>query len=101
MIPYILKNHPHPRPQSGKVVMFKRRKAEDGDISSLKDIQKIYDYIRMLDAPGYPPAFLNKRRIHLEFFKAKIKNNKLLAQVGIEVIGDEASNDFSRGRSSG
>jgi methionyl-tRNA formyltransferase len=46
--------------QLGKVSYFKRRKSEDSNLELIKNsnLPKIYDFIRMLDAVGYPKAFL-------------------------------------------
>lgn len=83
MIPNMIKNNPKPKPQIGEVVEFKRRKIEDGDISDLNDMEKIYDHIRMLDAEGYPNAFLEKGKIKLEFSEAELKDDQLQAKVKI------------------
>ena len=46
---------------------------------------KIYDYIRMLDAEGYPKAFLNVDDYRLLFENAELSNGKLTATVTIEL----------------
>ena len=58
MIPYILENKPTPYKQTGDIVEFSRLKPKDGEILSSFSIKKIFDYIRMLDAEGYPNAFI-------------------------------------------
>jgi len=83
MIPYIIKKDPVPLPQKGKIVTFKRRKPFESDISKLHDIQKIYDYIRMLDAEGYPRAFFKTNKLKIEFFNASFDGKNLLADVKI------------------
>ncbi|MEL7633358.1 formyltransferase family protein [Sporomusa sphaeroides] len=72
-----------PKKQEGKVVSFKRRKPEDGNIGNLQELQKIFDYIRMLDADSYPRAFLNTKNLHLEFERATLKNGYINADVKI------------------
>lgn len=74
-----------PTPQKGEIVTFKRRKPEDGDISSLTDINEVFDYIRMLDAEGYPRAFLDIGQLHLEFERASLKDGHIKADVKIMV----------------
>ncbi len=64
-----------PSPQTGEIVLFKRRKQEDGNIAGLKNIMEIFDYIRMLDCEGYPNAFLETEFFRLEFFSAKVETN--------------------------
>ena len=86
MVPYIIKNKPEPTPQKGKPTVFKRRKPEDSDISNLKDLDKIFDYIRMLDAEEYPHAFVKIKGIKIEFSNAeKTKNGvKAVAKIRLE-----------------
>ena len=85
MIDEIILTNPEPLPQKGEVVSFKRRKPEQSNIIDLQDLSKIYDYIRMLDAEGYPKAFIENHSIKFEFSHAKLENGKLLAQVEIKV----------------
>lgn len=85
MIDEIIEKDLKPFPQQGEVVKFKRRTPEMSNIKDLKDINKIYDYIRMLDASGYPKAFIENKKVKYEFFNAKIEDGKLLAQVEIKV----------------
>lgn len=72
-----------PVPQSGEVVEFKRRKPEDGTIAHCQDLQSVYDYIRMLDAEGYPRAFLETDTFRLEFDTAEYHNQEIIARVKI------------------
>ena len=79
MIPYILNNNPVPYEQDGKVIKFKRRKPEQSDISSanLKNVEDIYDFIRMLDGEGYPKAFFNIGKFKFIFSEINRKSEKL------------------------
>lgn len=83
MIDEIIIKNPTLIKQDGKIVEFKRRTPEMSNIQELENINKIYDYIRMLDAPGYPKAFIENEKIKYEFFGAKIENGKLIANVEI------------------
>jgi methionyl-tRNA formyltransferase len=87
MIDEIINTKPVPVPQDGEVVEFKRRKYEQSNIITLDDIDSIYDYIRMLDAPGYPRAFIKINKIKYEFYKVNKINGKLTAIV--EIIEEE------------
>tara|TARA_A100001015_G_scaffold305950_1_gene399448 strand:+ start:1639 stop:2301 length:663 start_codon:yes stop_codon:yes gene_type:complete len=71
--------------QKGKSTFYKRRKIEESNISSLKsiNIKKIYNFIRMLDAPGYPNAFLEFKNFKIEIYDAKLKNKYLNAKIKI------------------
>lgn len=85
MIEEIIDKNPEPVPQIGEVVEFKRRKPEQSNIKYLNDIEKIYDYIRMLDADGYPKAFLENNNLKFEFKNARLDGDKIIANVEIKV----------------
>ena len=55
-----------------------RPKPADSNILKLQHIEDIYDHIRMMDAEGYPPAFLEFEHFRLEFSEAKLESNKIL-----------------------
>ena len=84
MIPDILENHPVPVPQSGEVVSFQRRKPKDGRLLPEMNMKTIYDYIRMLDGEGYPPAFMELGDYTLQFTKAEMADGKVTAKVTFE-----------------
>ncbi|MFA5173404.1 MAG: formyltransferase family protein [Candidatus Paceibacterota bacterium] len=83
IIPFIINNHPKPKSQQGKIVLFKRRKPKQSKILPSFNLNKTYDIIRMLDAEGYPQAFLETKKLKFDLSKAKFKNNKIIAQVDI------------------
>ena len=84
MIVEIIEKNLLPEPQFGKPVLFTRRKPSDGNISELENVEKVYDYIRMLDAEGYPNAFLETEFFKFEFVNANLQNeNQLIANVRI------------------
>jgi methionyl-tRNA formyltransferase len=84
MISEIIYKNLTPKNQEGEVVEFKRRKPEDGNIENLEEISKIYDYIRMLDCDGYPPAFIETKHYRLEFSRASlISKQEIIADVRI------------------
>lgn len=83
MIIEMIKEEIIPVKQSGEVVVFKRRTPEDSDISSLDNLEKIYDYIRMLDAEGYPKAYIKNDKFKFEFERAALKNGYIQADVKI------------------
>lgn len=85
MIIEIIKNDIQPSPQIGNPVIFKRRTPEDSNLQSCKTINEVYDYIRMLDAEGYPKAFIEFGDFRLEFSRASLKaDNSILADVKIK-----------------
>lgn len=83
MIDYIIINEPNPKPQIGEVVSFKRRKKEDGNINQCKNLDEFYNYIRMLDAEGYPRSFLNFGNFLIKFADADLNSDILTATVEI------------------
>jgi len=83
MIAEIIEKRPEAVPQKGKIVVFKRRRPEEGNLKNLRSLGKMYDYIRMLDAPGYPRAFLETENIKLEFDRAKYEEGKLKARLKV------------------
>ena len=90
MIIKIIENKIKPIPQQRNGEKFIRRKAKDGDLSKLKSLSQIYDYIRMLDADGYPNAFLKIGKYKLEFNRATKRVDHVFADVKItEELGDE------------
>jgi methionyl-tRNA formyltransferase len=83
MIDEIIMNNLQPTHQIGKVVEFKRRTPEQSDISGLNDLEMVYNYIRMLDAPGYPRAYIKHNALKYEFYDVKWVNDTLQAQITI------------------
>ncbi len=81
MIPQFIKELPKPEEQQGEPVVFKRRKPKDGEIKSDMSLETIYDYIRMLDAEGYPNAYLEFGDYRLEFQQAALAEDKVEAKV--------------------
>lgn len=84
MMKEIIENKPEPKEQEGEVVKFKRRKPEMSNIEDLDNIEDVFDYIRMLDAEGYPHAFIESKNFRFEFSRASYKSDKsILADVRI------------------
>tara|TARA_Y100000591_G_C21671504_1_gene613174 strand:- start:76 stop:744 length:669 start_codon:yes stop_codon:yes gene_type:complete len=71
--------------QIGKPTFFKRRKPEESEIniSKIKTINKMYDFLRMLDAPDYPSAFIKLKEFKITFNDIKKKHNIIKAKVKI------------------
>ena len=92
MIPQILAQHPQPLPQQGTVTEFTRRTPDMSELSADMTIEQIFDYIRMLDAEGYPPAFIRFGKYTMEFSRAKRTFDGIFADVKIKediYVGDE------------
>lgn len=91
MIVDIIKNKLTPVAQEGEIVTFQRRKPEQSNIEKLDDLTSIYDSIRMLDADGYPKAFLETEHYKLEFSHAVINNDEI--QANVKIILKRENND--------
>jgi len=83
MIYKIIAEQPEPNPQTGEPVVFRRRTKEQGNISSLRSLREVYDFIRMLDAEGYPRAYLETEHFIFEFERASLKQDEIIADVRI------------------
>lgn len=88
MMPYIIEEKPEPVPQEGEVVVFKRRKPSQSELQAEMTTEEIYDYIRMLDAEGYPNAYVMLGKHKLSFTKARLENGKISCQVEISEVED-------------
>lgn len=60
-----------PRSQEGAAVRWRRRRPEESEIPFAKNVKTLYDFIRMLDAEGYPRAFLRHKGFRYEFAEAE------------------------------
>ena len=88
MIIDLVLNPVGPVPQSGDIVTFQRRKPADGNVELCGSLNQVFDYIRMLDADTYPKAFLETEKFRLEFSRASLRENEILADVKITVKGE-------------
>ncbi|MFC6379993.1 methionyl-tRNA formyltransferase [Psychrobacter glacincola] len=85
MIAKIIADQIQPIPQRGDTVVFQRRTPKQSEIPSDLVPKQLYDYIRMLDAPGYPKAFIDKGLYQLEFDQAELTANTVIARVKIKL----------------
>lgn len=84
MIARMVREEPTPVPQTGEPVVFKRRKPAQSELpSELSSLDALHDFIRMLDAEGYPHAFLEHGGFRLEFSRAALYDGRLVADVTI------------------
>jgi methionyl-tRNA formyltransferase len=67
----IVVREPMPVPQSGETVLFRRRTPEQSLLPKGASARELFDFIRMLDAPTYPKAFLDWGGLRLEFDHAQ------------------------------
>ena len=90
MIGEFVVNEPEPDPQSGAPVIFSRRRPAESRLARSGPPQAVYDHIRMLDAEGYPNAFLDYGDFRIEFREAQIREGKLEARATF-LVADKVS----------
>ncbi len=83
MIVRLVAENPVPVPQEGEVVVFKRRKPAESALAAPESLAALHDFIRMLDAEGYPPAFLEHGGYRFEFTRSALYDGKVVAEVRI------------------
>lgn len=90
MIQRIIQREPKPVPQQGRVVNFKRRKPEESELAAPASLEEVYDFVRMLDAEGYPRAFLQHSGFRFEFSRPALYDGRVVADVKITPARDLA-----------
>lgn len=71
MIEAIVREEPEPVPQTGAPTEFARRTPDQSLIDPASVPEQLYDHIRMLDADGYPHAFIEHGHWHVDFTDAQ------------------------------
>lgn len=88
MMRVIADKEPTPVPQKGEVVEFKRREPEQSSIGSglspRSSVCDLHDFIRMLDADGYPRAFIQYHQYRITFSNARLEGDRVIATAVIE-----------------
>jgi len=84
MIYYIAKNNPKPVPQKGKVIVFKRRIPSQSSVpKDIDNLNNLFDFLRMLDADGYPKGFLDYGPFRFEFSRPALRTGKIVVDTTI------------------
>ena len=88
MIERIVHERPIATPQEGPPVIFSRRTPDQSDLATcpVGDIPSWFNQIRMLDADGYPYAYLDVNGMRLEFRRVAERSDGLHADVRIAPI---------------
>lgn len=89
MIPRIAEEEPVPVEQAGRPVVFPRRTPAESRLPADGTLQDLYDHIRMLDAEGYPAAFVEVGPWRLEFSRAALRRGAVDADVRITRVEGE------------
>lgn len=90
LISWMIHEDPHPTPQPEEgVVQFERRKPSQSVLpTNCSELAEVYDFIRMLDAPNYPVAFLETGQVRLEFRDAVEFRDHISATVKLCLKGE-------------
>lgn len=91
MIVVIASGAVRPTAQVGEVVVFTRRTPGQGDLRHVASLADAHDMIRMLDAEGYPHAFIEADGLRFEFTRTSARPDHLLADVRITLAGPKES----------
>jgi methionyl-tRNA formyltransferase len=84
MIKTIITEDPKPMEQVGEPTFFNRRKPNQSKIPTEKiNLAGLFDHIRMLDAEGYPKAYLEIGGFRYEISRPALKTGEILADVRI------------------
>ena len=89
MIVSIVDQRLQPVAQQGKPVIFRRLRPADGNLAETVNLGEAFDRIRMLDAAGYPPAFVDVGRFRIEFSRASLRLGSVMADATIRCIDEE------------
>jgi len=83
MIRRIIEERTEPVPQVGEPVVFRRRNPSQSRIPEANQLHALHDFMRMLDADGYPKAFLEYEGFRYEFSRAALYDGRIVADVTI------------------
>ncbi len=87
MIETIIKGNLHPISQEGETTFFKRRKPSQSLIpKEISNLKELFDFIRMLDAEGYPSAKINYEKFTFEFTRPAFRADRIEANVVIKQL---------------
>lgn len=85
IIQLMIEHNPEPTPQEGEVVTFKRCKPEQSILPTVGGLRNAYGFIRMLDADGYPNAFVEHGDYRINFRNARLDSDRVIAEVEIKI----------------
>jgi methionyl-tRNA formyltransferase len=89
IIAEIITQEPEPQPQVGDPIIFKRRRPDESAVPQLESLGALHDFLRMLDAEGYPRAFFVYNGFRYEFSRATLYDGRIVADVTITTLEQE------------
>lgn len=89
LIAQIISQRLTPQPQQGEAEYFSRRTPAQSQLPENLNVADLYNFIRMLDGEGYPPAFVEHAGWRLEFTEAATDiDGGLTAKVRFKPVAD-------------
>ena len=89
MILTIIQEEIKPFPQTGETTVFRRRNPKQSEIPACDNPLQLFDFIRMLDAEGYPRAFLVYKGFCYEFSRPAVYDGRIIADVKIALAQED------------
>lgn len=84
VIEWMVHASPTPTPQMGEAEVYSRRKPSQSRFEGTEpDLLAVHDLIRMLDADGYPKAFIEVGDFRIEFTRSALYHTHLMADARI------------------
>ncbi|QOZ52008.1 methionyl-tRNA formyltransferase [Bradyrhizobium sp. CCBAU 53338] len=90
IVEWMVATEPSPTAQTGEPTVFVRRKPEQSEIPGSGTAESLYDHIRMLDAAGYPHAFVDHGGWHMEFTGASLDGSVVSAKVEFSKLSPQS-----------
>lgn len=81
----IIESRPVPQVQRGEPTIFNRRTPAASKLPAVALLAEVFDFIRMLDADGYPRAFIDYGDFRLEFSRPALRSGRVEADVTIHL----------------
>jgi methionyl-tRNA formyltransferase len=98
MIQRIIREEMRPVAQQGKAVRFKRRTPKESRVGKPASLEELYDFVRMLDADGYPRAFIEHSGFRFELSRPALYDGRIVADVTISrAENDDQDEDGDKG----
>lgn len=88
LIRTVVAERPTAAPQAGEALVFRRRRPRQSALPRGATLEQLFDHIRMLDAEGYPPAFLEADGLRLTFRRPALRRGRIDADVTLTLAHD-------------
>lgn len=90
LLAQLVAEEPAPTEQRGEPTPFARRKPHESAVEGIASLHALFDHVRMLDAEGYPRAYLDAGPFRLTFSRPALRRGALDADVRITLRDEES-----------